>query len=334
MLTVTLYGKPDCHLCDDVKHMLAALQERYPHRLVEIDISQNPVLQRELGAKIPVLEVGPYRLEAPIDEKALLVTLGAAWDRVQRLEAADDADYRRAAARGSQVTRADRFALWFSRHWLALVNLLVFLYVGLPFAAPVMMKVGWTTPAKAIYTVYSPLCHQLGFRSWFLFGAQPFYPREAAGIEGVATFGEATGLDESALLPARQFVGNEQVGYKVALCERDVAIYGAIFLFGLFYAATGRRLKPLPLLWWVVIGWLPIGLDGFSQLFGQSGIPALIALFPYRESTPLLRTVTGLLFGWTTAWFAFPVVEETMRDLHQLMVRKFASVKARENDAV
>ena len=65
------------------------------------------------------------------------------------------------------VLATQRFVYWLSKHWLALVNLFIFMYVGLTFAAPVFTKLGWTGPARAIYTVYKPLCHQLSFRSWF-----------------------------------------------------------------------------------------------------------------------------------------------------------------------
>ncbi len=324
MLTVTLYGRPDCHLCDETRALLAQLQAEFPHRLVEINIAADTVLMDRFGTKIPVLEVGPYQLQAPITARDLRATLGAAADRQAHLEALGDENYRKARQRGQEISAADRFSFWLSRHYLAAINLLVFLYVGLPFLAPTLMKVGWEGPAQVIYTAYSPLCHQLGFRSWFLFGPQFYYPREAAGIEGVVTFGQATGLDETALLPARQFVGNESLGYKVALCERDVAIYGGILLFGLLFGLTGRRWRPLPWYAWGLLGWVPIGLDGFSQLLSQLGLPALNALLPYRESTPFLRTLTGFLFGFTTAWFAIPVIEASMRDLYHLMRRKFA----------
>ena len=36
MLTIKLFGKPDCGLCDDVKAELAALQATFPHRLNQI----------------------------------------------------------------------------------------------------------------------------------------------------------------------------------------------------------------------------------------------------------------------------------------------------------
>jgi uncharacterized membrane protein len=184
-----------------------------------------------------------------------------------------------------------------------------------------------------IYSAYSPLCHQLGFRSFFLFGEQPYYPRAAAAMPGVLTFSQATGLDEdnSNLFAARAFTGNAQLGYKIAVCQRDVAIYLAILFFGLLFGLTGRRLKPLHWALWLAIGIVPIGLDGFSQLFSQLNLSFLAAILPYRESTPMLRVITGSLFGFCTAWFGLPYAEESMRETRELLVRKFIAVDNRKS---
>jgi uncharacterized membrane protein len=120
------------------------------------------------------------------------------------------------------------------------------------------------------------------------------------------------------LFAARSFVGNELVGYKVALCERDIAIYGGILIFGLLFSLSGLRLPSLPWYLWIVIGILPIALDGFSQLLSQPPLSFL----PYRESTPALRVLTGFLFGFTTAWFGYPVVEESMREMRKMYESK------------
>ena len=134
----------------------------------------------------------------------------------------------------------------------------------------------------------------------------------------------ATGLDENDLWEARRFIGNEKIGYKIALCQRDVAIYGGILIFGLLFSLTGRRIKSLNIILWILIGLVPIGVDGVSQIISQTPL----GILPYRESTPFLRTLTGFLFGFTTAWFGYPLVEETMRDARTLMVKKFAKVAA------
>jgi uncharacterized membrane protein len=333
MLTVTLYTRKDCHLCEQAKADLDSIQEKYPHRLVEIDIDSDPALQKKYLAEVPVVEVGPYALKAPFDKQKLMMTLGAAGDRRGQLDKLGREDHLDRVRRGQEISRADRMMAWFSRHYLAVVNIFMLLYFGLPLLAPTLMKAGATLPANVIYTIYKPLCHQFGFRSFYLFGEQPYYPLAEAGITGVKTFEQVTGfqdLDNPAAFSrfqARQFTGNETVGYKMALCERDMAIYGAIVLFGLVYAATGRRIKPLHWVLWILIGMGPIGLDGFSQLFSQMNWPWLASIVPYRESTPFLRVLTGGLFGLTTAWFAYPYMEESMAETRQFFIKKFASVR-------
>jgi uncharacterized membrane protein len=326
MLTVTLYVKNDCSLCDQAKADLQSVQGEVPHRLVEINIGEQPDSWREYRENVPVVEVGPYRKSAPFTRQELLVTLRAARDRQQSLERVADPSYLDRVKRGQEVTGGDRFSFWLSRHYLLLLNFLVLLYVGLPFLAPVLMKAGATSSANVIYTAYSPLCHELSFRSFFLFGPQFYYPRAAAGVAGVETFGQATGINENDLWTARSFRGNEQVGYKVSLCERDVAIYGAILLFGLLFALGRDRIPKLHWMLWFLIGIAPIGFDGFSQLISQMNLPALAAILPYRESTPFLRVLTGALFGFTTAWFGYPYIEESMHETQQVLMRKFAVI--------
>lgn len=332
MITVTLYSRKDCHLCERAKADLKELEEKLPHRLVEVDIDSDPALQKAYFDKIPVVEVGPYKLTAPFDKQKLMMTIGAASDRRGQLDKLGREDHHDRVRRGQQISGGDRVMYWVSRHYLAMINLFVFLYVGLPIFAPVLMKAGATLPANIIYTIYKPLCHQFGFRSFYLFGEQAYYPLPEAKMAGVITFDQATGIQNLhsptslARFDARNFTGNETVGYKMALCERDIAIYGTMLLFGLFYAATGRRIKPLHWLLWIVIGMGPIGLDGFSQLFSQMEWSWLVNILPYRESTPYLRVITGAIFGLATAWFAYPYMEESMAETRQFFIKKFASL--------
>jgi len=334
MLTVTLYTREECHLCEQAKDDLESLQEQYPHRLVEVDIDSDPALQEKYLVEIPVVEVGPYRLKAPFDRQKLMMTLGAANDRRGQLEEIGDEAYRARVKRGQRISGADRAVSWISNHYLAIMNLVMLFYVGLPFLAPVLMKSGATAPARVLYTVYSPLCHQFGFRSFFLFGEQAYYPLSEAGVEHVLDFETATGIyhvhdpNDPSRLAARRYVGDETVGYKVALCERDVAIYGAILLFGLLFGLTGRRFPQLHWSLWILLGLGPIGLDGFSQLFSQFEWEPLASILPYRESTPFLRVLTGSMFGFFTAWFAYPNIDESMQETRQFFIKKFAQVKA------
>ena len=331
MINVTLYTKTGCHLCEEVEKDLQALQETHPHKLAIVDIDSDPALQSVYALDIPVVEVGPYKLKAPITRAELQMTIGAASDRKGQLERINDKAYQVNTARADKVDKSDRISYWISRHYLAVINVILILYVGLPFLAPAFKQIGWNVPAEAIYKIYSPLCHQWAFRSWFLFGEQAYYPHEAAGIEGVTSFEEATGISDQtdpSRLAAREYEGAPLLGYKVALCERDIAIWGALALFGLFYAATGRRLPKLHWILWILLGIVPAGLDGFSQLLSQIPVTFIQDLLPYRESTPFLRSLTGFLFGISTAWFMFPLMEESMAESRRLFAKKFAIHKA------
>jgi uncharacterized membrane protein len=185
------------------------------------------------------------------------------------------------------------------------------------------MQVGATGPANILYKGYSLVCHQMAYRSFFLFGEQWSYPREAAGVDRLVSYGQATGQSEAdtneARYAARAYLGEPGIGYKIALCQRDVAIYAAILIFGLVFSRTSRRWPVLPWYVWILVGILPIALDGISQLLSQPPLD----LLPYRESTPGLRVLTGALFGFMTAWFGYPLVAEAMRESQQLMAAKW-----------
>jgi uncharacterized membrane protein len=137
------------------------------------------------------------------------------------------------------------------------------------------------------------------------------------------SFEQATGLDSSDYLTARGFIGNEALGFKEALCERDIAIYLSILLFGIVYAIAGRKMPPLPVILWILVGLIPIGVDGLTQFLSQPPF----SIFPFRESTPFLRALTGFLFGFSTAWFGYPMVESSMVETRRLLGLKLARVK-------
>lgn len=314
MITVMLYSRKDCHLCEVAKEELDALRDKYPHKLVVVDIDEDPQLRESFGELVPVVTVGPYQLKAPFERNELKVTLGAA-----QLGAAQDQEVAQSYAQsGSKWTGADRFSYWIARHYMAFFNSIVLLYFGLPLLAPVLMQAGITPPARVIYSLYGTTCHQLAFRSWFLFGEQSAYPRAAAGVDSLTTYEQVTGNNPEDLPDARAFIGNQAAGYKVALCQRDMAIYGSILAFGLLFVASGKSIRGLPWYIWIVLALVPIGVDGVGQLISQPPFN----LIPYRESTPFLRTLTGFLFGFTTAWFAYPMVEESMAETRRIMAAK------------
>jgi len=313
MIQVMLYVARKSHDVEGILSKLSRLQEQFPHELHVIDIDQDVVLKETYTGKAPVLDIGLYRLEKTFRLEEMEFAFRKAEEKLGDAKLKGNDVLVRRLTEPPRMTKADRFSHWFSNHYMVILNLFSFIYVFLAVLAPTLMKIGLEPPARVIYTVYRPLCHQLAFRSFFLFGEQSFYPRSLAGVEGFVTYGEATGLNENDLIAARQFLGNETLGYKMALCQRDIAIYSAILLFGLVFAITGKKIKPLPWYLWLIIGLGPIGLDGFSQLLSQTGL-GVFDWLPLRESTPFLRALTGGLFGLATAWFGFPYVEESVQE--------------------
>src|SRR5690606_26317929 len=114
---------------------------------------------------------------------------------------------------------------------------------------------------------------------FFLYGEQPAYPRAVSGtaltpyeayvsqspefkqalsnwvgIPGYSTFETVDQFDPylwtyDLQFGSKDFFGDPRMGYKMALCERDVAIYMTMFVGGLIYSipAVRRRLRPVPI---------------------------------------------------------------------------------------
>ncbi len=336
ILDITLYTKPGCSLCDKARAELLEISRTVlgddSLRLTEIDITTDPALERALFDRIPVMDIGSTRLEAPIEREALLVALLQA-----KAEEAHAEGRRVIGCQRKVVLALDRLVLGFARHWAAVLTLIVGLYAGVPFLAPVAMQMGATGLANAIYTLYSPVCHQFAFRSWFLFGEQTVYPRARAGLP-IGSFEEyasqepffasidVTTLDTDLILAAKQFKGSPRMGWKVAFCERDVAIYGSIALFGVLFLvlkARGIKVPYLPFWAYLLIALVPIGLDGLSQYFANPPFNGFgLPFYPVRESTPFLRVLTGALFGMGNAWLAYPYIEDSMRETAQMVEGK------------
>ncbi len=74
---LTLYGSPQCHLCDEMQAALRPWQTRLGFSLVHVAIESDPKLEKRFRKKIPCLhfegrEICHYHL----DETALQECLG------------------------------------------------------------------------------------------------------------------------------------------------------------------------------------------------------------------------------------------------------------------
>jgi len=189
-------------------------------------------------------------------------------------------------------------------------------WVGLPWLAPIFMQLGWESLAKPIYLVYSFQCHQLPQRSFFLFGPQP-----------MISLTEVQAAWQNTSNPAilRQFIGNAQLGYKVAWSDRMVSAYSSILLGGALWYLLRKRVRTFPI-WGVALLALPMALDGVTHMMSDfAGIGEgfrytnvwLAELTQYRLPQSFyvgttigtfnssMRLITGVLFGVGTGWFIF-----------------------------
>ena len=67
---LTVYGRPDCHLCQDMVTALEDLQEPYAFSFDFVDIDENPRLLMRYGTIVPVLlgngqEICRHHLDFP-----------------------------------------------------------------------------------------------------------------------------------------------------------------------------------------------------------------------------------------------------------------------------
>lgn len=208
--------------------------------------------------------------------------------------------------------------------WLILLIGFLAIFNGLPFLAPVFMKLGWEGAAQVIYWIYGGLCHQMAQRSFFLFGPQGFqmYSLEQLPIrlEGLSTAGQ--------LLALKRFIGNEAMGWKVAWSDRMVYMYTTPLFVAVIYAfLRGRvRIKPLPL-WGFFVLLLPMLIDGgthwlsdlagFGQGFRETNAwlatltnqafpPAFYAGDGLGSFNSLMRLLSGVAFGVAVGWLLYP----------------------------
>jgi uncharacterized membrane protein len=207
--------------------------------------------------------------------------------------------------------------------------------VGLPWLAPIFMHLGWEFPAKAIYKIYSFLCHQLPQRSFFLFGPHFMYSLEQIQNAWQHTY------DPTIL---RQFMGNFDLGYKVAWSDRMVSMYTSIPVFALIWRVFRKRIRPLQL-WGFILLALPLVIDGGTHMI--SDVAGIGQGFRYTNSwlaeltnqtlpstlvrgdalgsfNSWMRLITGVLFSLGFVWIFFPHIQMTFEDLAAQIQTKFS----------
>ncbi len=122
-------------------------------------------------------------------------------------------------------------AMFFVRHWLGILIVLVTLFtvpiVGVPFLESLNVPI-LNTISDVVFQLYGgPVCHQLPERSLFIFG------------------------------------------YQMTVCARCFAIYAAFLAGCILFAFVRTKLKPWNIIYYILLC-VPMGIDGTTQLFGIS----------------------------------------------------------------
>jgi len=258
------------------------------------------------------------------------------------------------AAEVAQRHRAIRVVngtIWFTNHWLMLFSIGFGALMIAPFLAPIFLSLGWNEPARAIYSFYSLLCHQMAQRSFFLFGqGHPIamYNLNALpiGTSGGTVSSEAIDMDS-----LRAFIGNATLGWKVAWSDRMVYMYVATWVGGIAYALLPRRKEVHSL---SVIGFglflLPMAIDGFAHFLSdlQGGLSggfrytndwlaqlthhALPQWFyvgdAFGSFNSVIRLISGICFGIGVVWFMFPRIDQAMRETRAQLHAKLVAAGA------
>jgi uncharacterized membrane protein len=255
------------------------------------------------------------------------------YNEVGELQSVEKSELRAAEpGRGAQLNRV---VYWLSRHWLLAFITFWGAFNLLPWLAPVFVEAGWEAGGRAIYTVYTFLCHQLPQRSFFLFGQQPMY--ELSEIQAVWQ-----NTDNPLVL--RQFIGNPEMGWKVAWSDRMVSLYTGILLWAIVLGPWRRRLPRLPL-WGFLLLALPMVIDGgthalsdmlggigggfrydnawLASLAGNALAPGFYAGDGLGTFNSWMRLITGLLFSLGSVWYVLPALDKGFGNTERAVEEKF-----------
>lgn len=87
-ITLSLVGKPGCHLCDEAKEVIDRVLKDFPEVVVEeVSLDDNPLWSDIYGERIPVVLInGVEHAQWRIDATALTEALRSAQARIDEQE--------------------------------------------------------------------------------------------------------------------------------------------------------------------------------------------------------------------------------------------------------
>ena len=148
---------------------------------------------------------------------------------------------------------------------------LIFILNALIFLTPVLARDG-DSFSQTLYKGFSLICHQKTERSLCLFNDGI---RDCENEENMIT----------------------KKGYKFPVCSRDMAIYFFMLVGGIIFPfITNIKSKKIPPISLFIIAITPMAIDGLTQALG------------FRESTNLIRIITGSIAGFAIPFYLIPTL--------------------------
>ncbi len=221
--------------------------------------------------------------------------------------------------------KSQRLGYLANKRWFVIFSIFYASFVGLPFLAPILMKIGVTQPAEIIYSVYQFLCHQLPQRSFFLNGEKTMY--------SLAEIQSAWQVTVNPFV-LREFIGTAHMGWKVAWSDRMVSMYTSVLFVSWIWYPLRSKMKKFPI-WVFLLFLLPMAVDGTTHMISDfSGIGqgfrddnlwlAQLTNMQFPESfyvgdslgsiNSWIRLLSGLFFGIGVVLFGFPYIGEIFEE--------------------
>ncbi len=162
------------------------------------------------------------------------------------------------------------------------------IFVASIFSVP-MLEMRGSNLAEYAYPMFHYTCHQINSRSLCLFPAGEGYSLEDCTLDS----------SERDFRMTQMVVKEGITGYKLPVCARDIAIYLGMLIAGLALPLLQKpESKEIPNKWLFLLALVPMALDGGTQLIGL------------RESTNLIRMITGGIAGIAVPFYLIPVLNE------------------------
>lgn len=195
------------------------------------------------------------------------------------------------------------------------IGIFFVLYNFIAFLAPVFMLMGFEKAGKFIYTIYSPLCHQLPERSTYI-GGESLWPSTYSLYEAGYTSVKDDSLVNH-INDGRHFYGNKEVGYKIAFCSRDLGIYTALIITMLLVFMTQIKFHKINVFLRILL-LFPMALDGGIQLISSYLFEMGIIDNLFYQSNNPKRIITGMIFGAGVAMLLFPYVKDELNENNEV----------------